>query len=174
MDCSSTCTRSTTASSTDYQLSSDNDSQTLFDEESIKSIIAQIRTTRVKPQQQLTDILFSYLEAKGYSAQFIDERLNPSFFGSSSQPSAIFQAFGSDIIAKNRRKEQYFNVTFLEVYANRSHAGIGGYKNIYSHIRRTARDMLDEVRERYDLLPKRKTSGEFAQSKVVKIFIAFN
>ena len=173
MDCSST-----TTSSADFQLSSDNDSQTLFDEESIKSIIAQIQTTRVKPQQQLTDILCSYLEAKGYSAKLIDERLNSSFFGSKGKPSAIFVAFGNDFIENNRRKEQYSNVglSFSEVYANRSQAGIGGYKNIYTHICRTAREMLDDVRWHYDLPPveRSKRKYKFAQSKVVKIFIAFN
>jgi hypothetical protein len=165
MDCSSTTTSS-----------SDNDSQTLFDEESIKSIIAQIQTTRVKPQQHLTDILCSYLEEKGYSAQLIDERLNSSFFGSKGKPSAIFLAFGSDFIENNRDKPQYSNVSFLEVYKNRSQAGIGGYKNIYTHITRTAREMLDDVRWHYDLPPveRSKRKYEFAKSKVVKIFIAFN
>jgi len=166
-----------TSSATDYQLSSDKNSQTLFDEESIKLIIAQIKATRVvNPQQQLTDILCSYLNGKDYSPKFIDQHLDQSFFGSIHHPSAIFQAFGSDVIENYRDKPRYSNVAFLEVYKNRSKAG--GYKNIYTHIKWTARQMLAGVRRRYNLLPvdrsKRNTSGEFAQSMVVKIFIAFN
>ena len=178
MDNSSSYTSSTTTSSAaDNQLSSDKDSQTLFDEESIESIIAQIKATRVvNPQQQLTDILCSYLNGKNYSPEFIDQHLDKSFFGESGYPSAIFQAFGSDVIDNYRDKPRYSNVTFLEVYKNRSKAGI--YKNIYTHIKWTARQMLAGVRRRYNLLPversKRNTSGEFAQSMVVKIFIAFN
>jgi hypothetical protein len=179
MDCSSTTTSSTTTSSAaDNQLSSDKDSQTLFDEESIESIIAQIKATRVvNPQQQLTDILCSYLNGKNYSPKFIDQHLDKSFFGERGYPSAIFQAFGSDVIDNYRySKPRYSNVTFLEVYKNRSQAGI--YKNIYTHIKWTARQMIAGVRKSYNLLPversKRNTSGEFAQSMVVKIFIAFN
>ena len=177
MDNSSSYTSSTTTSSAaDNQLSSDKDSQTLFDEESIKSIIAQIKATRVViPQQQLTDILCSYLDGK-YSPKFIDQHLDRSFFGISGHPSAIFQAFGSDVIENYSYKPKYSGVSFLEVYKNRSQAG--KYKNIYTHIKWTARQMLAGVRDRYDLQPversKRNTSVEFAQSKVVKIFIAFN
>jgi hypothetical protein len=130
----------------------------------------------VKTQQQLTDILCSYLDEKGYPSDFINERLNPSFFGTIEEPSALFLAFGSDFIDNNKDKEQYSNVTFLEVFKNRSQAGIGGYKNIYTHITRTARDMLNDVRWHYDLPPveRSKRKYEFAKSKVVKIFIAFN
>ena len=169
---SSTCTNSTTTSSADYQSSSDNDSQTLFDYKSIESIIAQIQATRVKPQQQLTEILCSYLDEKGYPPDFIDARLNPSFFGTKNKPSALFLAFGSDFIENNKYKEQYTNVTFLEVFKNRSQAG--EYKNMFYSIKRSAREMLDRIRGHYKLLPKWKTSDGFAQAAVVKIFIAFN
>ena len=169
---SSTYTNSTTTNSTHYQLSSDDDSQTLFDKNSIESIIAQIRATRVKPQQQLTDILCSYLDEKGYPAEFINARLNPSFFGTMKNPSALFQAFGSDFIANNKDKEQYSNVTFLEVFENRSQAG--DYKNMFYSIKRSAKKMLNSVRRRYELQSNGKTSDGLAQATVVKIFIAFN
>jgi hypothetical protein len=169
---SSTCTNSTTTSLADYQLSSDNDSQTLFDKNSIESILAQIQAARVKPQQQLTDILCSYLDEKNYPSDFIDARLNPSFFGTMNNPSALFLAFGSDFIANKKDKEQYSNVTFLEVFKNRSQAG--EYKNMFYSIRRSAREMLDRVRRHYNILPKWKTSDGFAQATLVKIFIAFN
>jgi hypothetical protein len=161
-----------TNSTADYQLSSDNDSQTLFDNNSIETIIAQIRATRVKPQQQLTDILCSYLDEKGYLPEFIDARLNPSFFGYRKKPSALFLAFGSDFIKNNKDKEQYSNVTFLEVFENRSK--IGDYKNMFYSIKRSAREMLDRVRGHYNLQPNGKSSDGFAQATVVKIFIAFN
>ena len=189
MDTSSTCTTSTTTSLAPVQ-------QSLFDQESINSIvksIAQLQPKRVNPQEQLTDILYSYLHGERYSKESIHGRLFLSFFGPKGMPSAIFNAFGSDFIENYRHGSRYSNVnhkrspqcpivtfdTFLELFENRSQAG---YKNIYFTIVRSAEKILNDVLSRYDLPPvvkgkksrNRNTSGEFAQSKVVKIFIAFN
>jgi hypothetical protein len=184
MDTYSTCTSSTNTSLAPVQ-------QSLFDQESIKSIvktIAQLQPTRVNPQEQLTNILCSYLDGKCYSRESIHGRLFLSFFGPKGMPSAIFNAYGSDVIENYRHESRYSNVnhrrspqcpivtfdTFLELFENRSQAG---YRNIYFTIVRSAEKILNDVLKRYDLPPavkgkqsrKRNTSGGRApQSMIVK------
>ena len=141
-------TSSTSASlpdSADYQFSADY--QTLFDEQSIESIVTSIKTTR---ETKLANILCSYLKKKRYDAASIDERLFQSFFGCKDQPSAIFEAFGSDLMDTSYRYQRHYSnantkrssqcptvafETFSELFENRGQAG---YRNIYSAIKRSA------------------------------------